>query len=192
MRRWKAVEGAQRSQKWIKPIRSWPIFAADEDSSQQFQTLGHLAKKSFIHTPCPSRIILGIALAGTGSGPGIGRAAVTSRRGFGSHDLRGRPTGRHSQAKRKCSLREGGSSARHCPWKEHGAGRVTGRPWRQTPAGRGSCATYFSFGRQGHAPRFPTSFATARAESQRGKGEVRASSFYPSGRRWIGAKRQDG
>ena len=31
-------------------------------------------------------LILGpIALAGTGSGPGIGRAAVTSRRGFGSH-----------------------------------------------------------------------------------------------------------
>jgi hypothetical protein len=46
-------------------------------------------RTGFVHTPRPSRIIAGIALAGTGSGPGIGRAAVTSPRGFGSHGPEG-------------------------------------------------------------------------------------------------------
>jgi hypothetical protein len=77
-------------------------------------------RSGFVHIPRSSRIILGIALAGTGSGPGIGRAAVTSRRGFGSHDLRGRPTGRHSQAKRQCFV-EGrriirASLSMECTW----------------------------------------------------------------------------
>jgi hypothetical protein len=47
----------QRYPAWIKPVRSWPIFAAGEDSLQRFQTLGDFAKESFIHTPCSSRII---------------------------------------------------------------------------------------------------------------------------------------
>jgi hypothetical protein len=48
-----------------------------------------ILRTGFVHTSCPSRIILGIALAGTGSGPGIGRAAVTSPCGFGSHGPEG-------------------------------------------------------------------------------------------------------
>jgi hypothetical protein len=43
------------------------------------------------------------------------------------------------------SWTEGGSSARHCPWKEHGAGRVTGRPWRQTPDGRAWECLFLSY-----------------------------------------------
>ena len=43
------------------------------------------------HTPL-------IALAGTGSGPGTGRAAATSRHGFGSHVSEGVPTGRRPAA----------------------------------------------------------------------------------------------
>ena len=43
----------------------------------------------FIPTPVTSAIIPGIAFAGTGSGPGCGRVAVTSHRGFGSHGPEG-------------------------------------------------------------------------------------------------------
>jgi hypothetical protein len=176
-RRWASARSAAASihKVGIKPVRSWPMFAANEDSSQQFQVLGYSVKESFVHTPCPSRIILGIALAGTGSGPGIGRAAVTSRRGFGSHDLRGRPTGRHSYAKRQCFV-EGrriirASLSMECTWSgardRSTVATDTGR------AGMGVPVLIRIRAVLSCPPVFPTT-AMARAETQRGKGEAHA------------------
>jgi hypothetical protein len=85
----KAVEGALRSQTWIEstfiPARSRKellringITAGAKNLRTHF--CSHIL--SFAHNPS-------IALAGTGSGPGIGRAVVTSPRGFGSHGPEG-------------------------------------------------------------------------------------------------------
>ena len=61
------------------------------------------AENSFIHAFRRSLIIRPIAHAGTGSGPGTGWAAVTSRRGFGSHVSEGvRQAGGFAGFWRKC------------------------------------------------------------------------------------------
>jgi hypothetical protein len=49
----------QRYPVWIKPVRSWPVFTAAEDSSQRFQTLGDLAKETFVHPLSTSLILPG-------------------------------------------------------------------------------------------------------------------------------------
>jgi hypothetical protein len=84
-------------------------------------------------------------LAGPGAHRVSGRMAVTSRRGFGIHVSEGVRRAGIPERSANASWKEGGSSARHCPWKEHGAGRVTGRPWRQTPDGRAWECLFLSY-----------------------------------------------
>ena len=86
--------------------------------------------------PTPSRIIRPIAHAGTGSGPGTGWAAVTSRRGFGSHVSEGVRQAGGFAGQGANALVDGGlrKTARNDPetsvLRFHGAAgrrRVTGR-----------------------------------------------------------------
>jgi hypothetical protein len=83
------VEGALQPQTWTESTLI-PTRSQKEMLRINGITAGEkILRTGFVHIPRPSRIIAGIALAGTGSGPGIGRAAVTSPRGFGSHGPEG-------------------------------------------------------------------------------------------------------
>jgi hypothetical protein len=191
-RRWR---GRCEPQTWIE----FTLFPAKSKKSA-FQINGITAGEKILRTPvCPHPRPLAHNLLTVLAGPGAhrvsGRMAVTSRHGIGTHGSEGVRRAGIPKAKRRCFVNGRriirASLSMECTWSG-----ARDRPTVATDTGRAGMGVPVLVLRIRAAlscpPVFPTFPTMARAETQRGEGEVYASHFSPCrGRRCLNKVKAD-